>query len=98
MMHQVAGQGGAFLVKSNAMQAKPNLDWEGNQLVVFCGKNGGMMGWEMVSPSVNQQRFGGTYEAMLKKVDTLTAQGGKKRGERMLDHYPPDIAQLSMIQ
>lgn len=89
---------GAFLVKSNAMQAKPNLDWEGNQLVVFCAKNGGMMGWEMVSPSVNQQRFGGTYDAMLKKVDTLTAQGGKKRGERMLDHYAPDINQLAKIQ
>lgn len=95
----VAKTVGKFLYKNNAMSAKIPLDWQGNQLVVYAGKNGGQIGWEMVgSWQLERTRFGGSYGTMMSKVNELTKQAGKQRGQRYLAHYPPDINQLKSIQ
>lgn len=68
---------GRFLYKNNAMSAKSPLDWASNTLVIEAGKAGALIGFEMLDNS-SAQRFGGTFEQSMAKVDAIEKAAGKR--------------------
>lgn len=82
---------GRFLVKHNAMKASTDLNWIQNKNIAAFGKAGAEIGFEMVGPSSNASRFGGTWQKMLDNVSYIAGQAGKPPGRVYLARYPGDI-------
>lgn len=82
---------GRFLVKHNAMKATSSIGAAQNKLVISAGKQGAMIGFEMVG-STKEDRFGGTLAQMLAKVSAVEKAAGKSVS--YLAVYPPDLGKL----
>jgi hypothetical protein len=89
----LGGGSAPMLYKNNAMSAKIPLDWAGNQLVVWAGKAGYGMGWEMLQPT-GHPAFGGSWDAAMKKVDALLNQADVPLEQRYLAVYQGDLDEL----
>lgn len=82
---------GRVVVKHNAMKADTNINANHNQLVIWAGKQGAEIGFEMVGSTL-ESRFGGTYRQMMQKVAQVEKLAGKKVS--YLAPYKPDLAKV----
>ena len=86
---------GRVVVKHNAMKADTNINANHNQLVIWAGKQGAEIGFEMVGSTL-ESRFGGTYKQMMAKVAQVEKLAGKKVS--YLAPYKPDLAKVGTKQ
>jgi len=82
---------GRVVVKHNAMKASTSINANHNQLVIWAGKQGAEIGFEMVGSTL-ESRFGGTYQQMMQKVAQVEKLAGKKVS--YLAPYKPDLAKV----
>jgi hypothetical protein len=86
---------GRFLVKTNSLKANTDLSATHNQLVVYAGKRGALVGWEMVGSTL-ESRFGGTLQQAIDKARVLAKQAGQPIS--YLAIYPSDLSKIGAIK
>lgn len=82
---------GRFLFKNNALKANTQITAPHNQLVIYAGKQGAGIGWELVGSTL-ESRFGGTWEQAMAKAAEISKLAGQPVD--YLGTYPPDLKRL----
>lgn len=93
--HGLSVAPGRFLVKHNAMKASTSLDAPQNKLVASAGRQGAMIGFEMVGSTL-ESRFGGTFQQMQAKADAVAKSASKPLSYMAI--YPPDLGKIGGVR
>jgi hypothetical protein len=70
----------------NALKASINTKWKGYTTIVDLGLEGWDIGWQFVGPSINEDRFGGSFQ---QAVDI-----GEVGNPKYWEVYAPDVPQV----
>lgn len=86
---------GRVLIKHNSLKQSTSLSAAHNQLIVYAGKKGMPVGFEMVGPAGDAQRFGpGGIMAGVNKGKELLRGAGLDPEKAYYAIYPPDLGGL----
>lgn len=86
---------GRFLVKHNAMKASTQISAAQNQLVIYAGQHGAMVGFEMAAASDGGSRVG-SLSASIAKANQVAKLAGRPLS--YLAVYPPDLSRLGSVK